>query len=69
MPHPVLGTINAIRTRRERARAFVSRVALGGGSIGFVVGVTFVTWAWANDPQSLNNEVVYAIDKFRELLM
>ncbi|MBL6756050.1 MAG: hypothetical protein ISQ11_06550 [Planctomycetes bacterium] len=69
MPHPVLGTINAIRTRRERARAFVSRVALGGGSIGFVVGVTFVTWAWANDPQSLNNEVVNAIDKFRELLM
>jgi len=69
MPHPVLGTINAIRTRRERARAFVSRVALGGGSIGFVVAVTFVTWAWAADPGALNGEVVKAIDKFRELLM
>ena len=69
MPHPVLGTINAIHTRRERARAFVSRVALGGGSAGFVLAVTFVTWAWANDSDKLNGEVVKAIDKFRELLM
>jgi capsular polysaccharide biosynthesis protein len=69
MPHPVLGTINAIHTRRERARAIVSRVALGGGSAGFVLAVTFVTWAWANDSDRLNGEVVKAIDKFRELLM
>ena len=69
MPHPVLGTINAIRTRRERARAFVARVALGGGSMAFVSAVLFVTWAWSSDPEALNGEVVKAIDKFRELLM
>ena len=69
MPHPVLGTINAITTRRERARAFVARVALGGGSLGFVVAVTFVTWSWALNPEALNVEVKTAIDKFRGLLM
>ena len=69
MPHPVLGTINAIKTRRERARAFVTRAALGGGSLAFVAGVTFVTWAWASDQQVLNGEVVRAIDAFRRFLM
>ena len=69
MPHPVLGTINAIRTRRERARAFLTRAALGGGSLAFVGVVTFVTWAWASDQQALNGEVVRAIDAFRRLLM
>ena len=69
MPHPVLGTINAIRTRRERARAFVARAALGGGSLAFVATVTFVTWAWSSNQQSLNSEMVRAIDAFRRLLM
>ncbi len=69
MPHPVLGTINAIRTRRERARALLTRAALGGGSLAFVGVVTFVTWAWSSDQQALNGEVVRAIDAFRRLLM
>ncbi len=69
MPHPVLGTVNLIRTRRERARAFLTRAALGGGSLAFVGMVTFITWAWSSDQQALNGEVVKAIDAFRRFLM
>ncbi|MDG1051271.1 MAG: hypothetical protein P8R46_13765 [Planctomycetota bacterium] len=69
IPHPVLGTVNLIRTRRERARAFLTRAALGGGSLAFVGMVTFITWAWSSDQQALNGEVVKAIDAFRRLLM
>lgn len=69
MPHPVLGTINTIRTRRERARAFLVRSILGGGSLAFVAGAAFVTWAWAKDQSALNDRLVDAIEGFRRMLM
>ncbi|MEM7518410.1 MAG: hypothetical protein AAF368_15995, partial [Planctomycetota bacterium] len=69
MPHPVLGTVNAIRTRRERARAAVVRTVVGGGSLAFVVGVIFVTWAYALNRDALTDSLVDAIDGFRRMLM
>ncbi|MEM1452483.1 MAG: hypothetical protein AAGI22_25485, partial [Planctomycetota bacterium] len=68
MPHPVLGTVNAIRTRRERARAAVVRTVLGGGSLAFVIGVVFVTWAYAQNRNALTDSLVDAIDGFQRML-
>lgn len=69
MPHPVLGTVNVIRTRRERARALLMRGILGGGSLFLVLSVGYVTWAWAKNPEALTDPLVNAIDGFRRLLM
>ncbi|MEM6673006.1 MAG: hypothetical protein AAF726_09180 [Planctomycetota bacterium] len=69
MPHPVLGTINMIRTRKERAKGALARALLAGGSLAFVVGMGFVTWAWAKKPGALNDSLVRAIDEFRRMLM
>lgn len=68
MTHPVLGTVNAIRTRRERARDFLVRSVLGGGSLLFVLSVGYVTWAWANDKDSLTDPLVDAIEAFQDAL-
>lgn len=69
MTHPVLGTVNTIRTRRERARALLVRSILGGGSLLFLLSVGYVTWAWAMNKDALTDSLVDAIDRFRELLM
>ena len=69
MPHPVLGTINAIRTRRERRRGLVVRTVMAGGSLAFVLGIGFVTWAWARNPDALTDSLVDAIDGFRRMLL
>ena len=68
MTHPVLGTVNAIRTRRERARTFLLRSVLGGGSLLFVLSMGYVTWAWANKPEALTQPLIDAITKFQEIL-
>ena len=69
MTHPVLGKINRIRTRRERARSVLVRAVLGGGTLLFAVGVGWITWAWAADSPTLTDSLRTAIDDFRELLM
>ena len=69
MTHPVLGTINSIRTRRERARAFLVRGVLGGGSLLFALAVGYVTWAWSENKDALTEPLANAIDNFRKLLM
>ena len=69
MTHPVLGKINRIRTRRERARSVLVRAVLGGGTLLFAVGVGWITWAWAADSPALTDSLRTAIDDFRELLM
>ena len=69
MTHPVLGTVNAIRTRRERARTFLLRSVLGGGSLLFVLSMGYVTWSWANKKEALTQPLIDAISKFRDLLM
>ncbi|QDV06704.1 hypothetical protein Poly30_22190 [Planctomycetes bacterium Poly30] len=68
MTHPVLGTINSIRTRRERARAFLLRSVLGGGSLLFVLSVGYVTWAFANESESLTEPLRRAIENLQEAL-
>jgi hypothetical protein len=60
--------VNAIRTRRERARDFLVRSVLGGGSLLFVLSVGYVTWAWANDKESLTDPLVDAIEAFQDAL-
>ncbi len=69
MTHPVLGTVNHIFTRRERARALLVRGALGGGSLVFLLSVGYVTWAWARHRDGLTDSLLKAIESFRELLM
>lgn len=69
MTHPVLGTINQIRTRRERARALLVRGVMGGGSALFALSVGYVTWAWAKNPDGLTDSLRDAIENFRSLLM
>ncbi len=68
MTHPVLGTVNAIRTRRERARDFLLRSVLGGGSLLFVASVGYVTWAWGTESDTLTEPLVQAINDFRDFL-
>lgn len=68
MTHPVLGTVNAIRTRRERARDFLLRSVLGGGSLLFVLSVGYVTWAFAKKQEALTTPLVDAIKTFQEML-
>ena len=69
MTNPVLGTINAIRTRRERARSFLMRSVLAGGSLLFVLSMAYVTWAWAKKPEALTQPLIDAIQKFHNLLL
>lgn len=69
MTHPVLGTVNTIRTRRERARILLTRGILGGGSLLFALCVGYVTWAYAVDPdEHLTASLKDAIDGFQDLL-
>ena len=69
LPHPVLGRINSIRTRRERLKAFLAQATLASGSFAFLVSVAYVTWEYgANDGKGLTRPVVDAIESFREML-
>lgn len=68
MPHPVLGRVNTIRTRRERARAFLVQCVFGGGSLLFALSTAYVTWSWARDREGLTRPLVDAIESFQQLL-
>ena len=69
LPHPVLGRINTIRTRRERIRTFLAQATLASGSFAFLVSVAYVTWAYgANGGKGLTRPVIDAIESFREML-
>ena len=68
MPHPVLGRVNTIRTRRERARTFLVQCVFGGGSLLFALSTAYVTWSWARDREGLTRPLVDAIESFQQLL-
>ena len=65
---PVLGTINTIRTDRERLRIRTTRTVVGGVTFVFVASLAFVTWAWAERPQLLSSPLRDAIEELRESL-
>lgn len=65
MAVPVLGTVNSIVTRSDRRRALLGRFVLGGSTVAFVVVVGFVTWAWAQRPDLLTDDLRQSIDAFR----
>jgi protein tyrosine kinase modulator len=62
---PVLGTVNKIVTRRDRRRALLGRGLIGGATLSLVVFVSFVTWAWANRPDLLTDDLRQSLDAFR----
>jgi hypothetical protein len=63
---PVLGTINTIRTDRERIRIRTTRTVVGGATFVFVASLAFITWAWAARPQLLSSPLRDAIEELRE---
>lgn len=68
MTHPVLGKVNEIRTRRERARALLVQMVIGGGSLLFALSVGYITWAYAMNRDGLTDSLLDAIDNFHEML-
>ncbi|MEC8493712.1 MAG: hypothetical protein VXZ39_02245, partial [Planctomycetota bacterium] len=69
LPHPVLGRVNTIRTRRERFQTFLVQAPLASGSTAFLVSVAYVTWAYgANGGKGLTKPVIDAIESVREML-
>ncbi|MEE2939210.1 MAG: hypothetical protein VX460_02375, partial [Planctomycetota bacterium] len=69
LPHPVLGRVNTIRTRRERIRSFLVQVTLASASSAFLVSVVYVTWAYgANGGKGLTRPMIDAIERFREMI-
>jgi len=62
---PVLGTVNTIVTRPERTRALFGRVVAAGATLGFVGLMAYVTWAWSSNPHLLSDQVIDAIEEFR----
>ncbi len=62
---PVLGTVNEIVTQRDRRRARILRLTVGGSTLAFVALVGFLTWAWAMRPDLLTDGIRHSIDAFR----
>jgi len=62
---PVLGTVNGIVTQGDKSRAFLARTVLGGSTVAFVAVVGFLTWAWAQRPDLLTDDIRQSIDAFR----
>ena len=62
---PVLGTVNTIVTRTERTRVLFGRVVAAGATLGFVGLMAYVTWAWSSNPHLLSDQVIDAIEEFR----
>ncbi|MEZ6013716.1 MAG: Wzz/FepE/Etk N-terminal domain-containing protein [Planctomycetota bacterium] len=63
---PVLGTVNRIVTRRQRARQLFARTGVAVGMLAFVSVIGYVTWAWVYDTDSLSGPLRSAIEGLRE---
>ncbi len=62
---PVLGTINTIVTPRERRRAGLSRLLVGGSTLLVIVALGFVTYAWELNQDLLSDNLRTSIESFR----
>lgn len=65
---PVLGTVNAIVTRRQRRRRLLARALVGSATLLVVAVLGFVTWAWQYDQELLSDGLRNSIESFREAL-
>lgn len=63
---PVLGTVNAIVTRREARKTLMARLAGGAATLVFVSSLGFITWAWKEKPHLLSDPVRDVIEDFRD---
>ena len=63
---PVLGTINAIRTRSERRRSLLGKLLLVGSTFTVIGLMGYVTWAWQGHRHMLSDRMVDAIEDFRD---
>ena len=68
MVAPVLGTIGGILTSRQRRVRKLQRTLVGGLSAVVIVGLAFITWAWARDPQMLSPQLRARIEHLRDKL-
>jgi len=62
---PVLGTINAITTKRETRRVVATRMVMGGAAFMLISMLGYVTWAYKMSPNLLSNQVLETIESFR----
>ena len=65
MVTPVLGTVNQIVTRKEARLVAARRVTVALASLLIVGGVSFVTWAWAKNPELLSPDLREKIETVR----
>ena len=65
MVTPVLGTVNQIVTRKEARLVAARRVTVALASLLIVGGVSFVTWAWAKNPELLSPDLREKIESVR----
>lgn len=63
---PVLGTVNAIVTRRQRRRRLVGRALIGGLTLTVVWALSYITWAWEYNQALLSDDLRNSIESFRK---
>ena len=68
MVAPVLGTIGGILTTRQRRLLRLRRALVGALSAFVIVGLSFVTWAWARNPELLSPQLRARIEHLRDKL-
>jgi uncharacterized protein involved in exopolysaccharide biosynthesis len=62
---PVLGTVNTIVTSRERRRANLARILIGGGTILLIGALGFITYAWEVNQGLLSDDLRMSLESFR----
>ena len=62
---PVLGTVNTIVTSRERRRANLARILIGGCTILLIGALGFITYAWEVNQSLLSDDLRMSLESFR----
>ena len=65
---PVLGVVNEITTKAERRRRRASKVAVGLSTVVVLGSLSWITWAWLNDPRLLGTDFARFLDNLHEKL-
>lgn len=68
MVAPVLGSVGSIQTSHQRRMRSLRRTLVGSLSAALIVGLLFVTWAWASNPQLLSPQLRARIEQMRAKL-
>jgi hypothetical protein len=64
---PVLGSIETIVTRAESRRRRWKRATVALLSVTLIASLSWITWAWANNPEFLAPRLRQGIEQFRDL--